>query len=84
MKVTDTEFQQNVGRFQDVALRRPVTITKNNRDHVVLLAAEEYKRLLKRSRAVLLAGELSDDVLASIARTEMPAGREALNAELDD
>jgi prevent-host-death family protein len=84
MKVTATEFQQNVGRFQDAALRRPITITKNNRDHVVLLAAEEYKRLLKRSRAVLLAGELSDDVLAAIARTEMPAGREELNAELDD
>ena len=84
MKVTATEFQQNAGRFQDAARHRPVTITKNNRDHVVLLAAEEYKRLVKRSRAVLLAGELSDDVLAAIERADMPAGREELNAELDD
>jgi hypothetical protein len=29
MKVTSTEFQQNVGRYQDAALRAPVTITKN-------------------------------------------------------
>ena len=31
MKVTSTEFQQNVGRYQDAALQSPVAITKNGR-----------------------------------------------------
>ncbi|TIS49717.1 MAG: type II toxin-antitoxin system Phd/YefM family antitoxin, partial [Mesorhizobium sp.] len=37
MRVTSTEFQQNVGRFQDAAQRAPVAITKNGRTHTVLL-----------------------------------------------
>ncbi len=37
MKVTSTEFQQNVGRFQDAAQQAPVVITKRDRPHTVLV-----------------------------------------------
>lgn len=82
MRISSTEFQQNVGRYQDTALRQPVVVTKNGRDHVVILSAEDYKQLRQRSREVLLAGALSDDELEAVARAEMPAGRDHLNDEL--
>ena len=37
MKVTSTDFQQNVGRYQDAAQQAPVAITKNGRTHTVLV-----------------------------------------------
>lgn len=44
-KVTATEFQQNVGKYNDIAMREPVVITKQNRETLVLLSIEDYRRL---------------------------------------
>jgi len=43
--VTSTEFQQNVGKYNDMAMREPVVITKQNREALVLLSVEDYKRM---------------------------------------
>jgi prevent-host-death family protein len=43
--VTSAEFQRNIGTYQDIALIKPVTITKNGRERTVLISAEEYARL---------------------------------------
>ena len=32
MKISSTEFHNNVGRYQDAALTEPVIITKNGRE----------------------------------------------------
>jgi prevent-host-death family protein len=45
MKVTSTEFQQNVGRYQDAALTEPVIITKNGRDKNVLISAAAFDQV---------------------------------------
>jgi prevent-host-death family protein len=39
MKITSTEFQQNIEHYQEAALQAPVTITKNGRPHTVLMSA---------------------------------------------
>ena len=57
--VSAAEFHRNVGLYQDIALTRPVTITKNGREWTVLLSAHEYARLKRRDRRVIAAGELS-------------------------
>lgn len=72
MKVTSTEFQQNVGRFQDVALRDPVTITKNGRDHSVLVSADFFKAVLA-GRLARRVEVLHDETIRAIAQAEVPA-----------
>ena len=52
-KVSLTEFQNNVQRYEDQALTEPVTITEDGRDRLVLLSAEEYARLKRRDRRVV-------------------------------
>lgn len=47
MKIISTEFQQNVGRYQDAALSEPVIITKNGRDKTVLISAAAFETLVK-------------------------------------
>jgi prevent-host-death family protein len=69
--VTAAEFQRHFGRYQDEALTQPVAITRNGRERVVMISIDEYRRLKRRDREVLWAGELSDADLAAIACTEM-------------
>jgi prevent-host-death family protein len=46
--VTAAEFQRNIGTYQDIALTKAVTITKNGRERTVLISAQEYERLKRR------------------------------------
>jgi prevent-host-death family protein len=83
-KVTAREFHRALGEISDRALREPVIITKQGRDHLVLLSAEEYKRLKRRDRQVYLTGELPDDLLALISTSEMDPSHNHLNRLLDE
>ena len=51
-------------------------------DDGVVISTEEYRRLRRRAREVLRAGELSDAELESIANTEMDQRHQHLDREL--
>ncbi|MBY4893135.1 type II toxin-antitoxin system prevent-host-death family antitoxin [Rhodobacteraceae bacterium N5(2021)] len=44
-RVSATEFKNNIGAFSDAAMDQPVIITSHQRDRLVLMSAEEYRRL---------------------------------------
>ena len=69
-RITSREFQRNFGRFQDEALRAPLSITRNGRDCLVLLSVEEYARLKRRDREALYVEELPDADIEAIHRAE--------------
>ena len=71
-RVTSREFQRNFGRFQDEALKAPLSITPNGRERLVILSAEEYTRLKRRDRQAIAVENLSD----------AEGGREALVAPI--
>lgn len=72
MKITATEFQQNVGLYQDEAMKAPVTITKNGRERMVLMSMDLFNALLK-GRVVRRIEDLDDATIEAIARAEVPA-----------
>lgn len=80
--VSSSEFIRNVGRYQDRAQQEPVMVTKHSREHTVLLSAEEYRRLCKRTRIVRRTEDLSEAEIAAISRAEVPPGHERLDDEL--
>jgi prevent-host-death family protein len=84
MKVSTADFIKNYGTLADRALREPVTVTKNGRDRLVVLSAEEYARLKRRDRRVVRTGELSDEDVARIAKAEVPAEHAHLDEDLKD
>lgn len=49
MKVSSTEFQQNVGLYQKTALTQPVIITSYGRSQTVLISAAVFE-VLSRGR----------------------------------
>ena len=83
-RITASEFQKAFGAMSDAALRRPVTITKQGRDHLVVLAAEEYEKLRKGERRAFAAGELPEEWVNQLRVTKMDARHEHLNALLED
>ncbi|HUN24909.1 MAG TPA: type II toxin-antitoxin system prevent-host-death family antitoxin [Steroidobacteraceae bacterium] len=82
--VTSAEFHRNIGMYQDIALRKAVSITKNGRERTVLISAEEYARLKRRDRRVVAAGELMDRQVAALRQAKVPDQHADLDRELED
>jgi len=82
--VTAAEFHRNVGVYQDMALIRPVAITKNGRERTVLLSAAEFHRLRRRDRRVVAAGDLTDREVKAIRAAKVPEEHAHLDTELKD
>ena len=82
MRVTTADFIKHYGRLADRALSEPLTITKNGHDRLVVLSADEYERLKRRDRRVVIAGELTDAEVALVAAAEVPAEHAHLDDEL--
>ena len=81
-RITSREFQRNFWRFQDEALRAPLSITRNGRERLVLLSVEEYARLKRRDREALLVEELSEAEIEAIRRAEPSADAAQFDHEL--
>jgi len=71
-KVTSTEFQNNIGRYQDAAQTGPVTITKNGRPHTVLISASFFETVIK-GRIAQRVEDLDDATIDAIAKAEVPS-----------
>ena len=84
MRVTTVEFIKGYGALADKALTEPVTITKNGRERLVVVSAEEYERLRRRDRRAFRAEELSEADVALIAIGEMAREHAHLEEELGD
>jgi prevent-host-death family protein len=82
--VTAAEFHRNVGVYQDIALTKPVAITKNGRERTVLLSAEEFHRLKRRDRRIIAAGDLSEDLVEALRAARVPEEHSHLDHELKD
>jgi len=61
-RVSATEFKNNIGAFSDAAMTEPVIITSHQRDRLVLLSADEYRRITGTSEG------LSDEDRARMRR----------------
>jgi prevent-host-death family protein len=81
-KVSTAELVRNFGPLADKALTAPLTITKNGRDRLVLLSTEEYARLKRRDREVVLPGQLTAEERAAIGAAEVAAEHSDLDQEL--
>lgn len=72
MEVTSAEFKTRFGYYREVAQREPVAVTAHGRPSVVVISAEEYRRLKdqnKKPRAAYI-WELDDEELEILANSE--------------
>lgn len=73
VKITSAKLQRQFGRFRDMARREPVSVTHHGRDDLVVLSAEEYKRLKSYDdRQSLHAWELPEEAIQALETVEVP------------
>jgi PHD/YefM family antitoxin component YafN of YafNO toxin-antitoxin module len=72
LKISAAEFQRNIGRYQDLALREPVAVTRNRRDGTVLISTDEYRRLKRRDREVLGLDHFTEADVAALKASRAP------------
>jgi prevent-host-death family protein len=82
LSIPAAEFQRNIGRYQDIALRQPVAVTRNGRESTVLLSTEEYLRLKRRDRQVLGLGDFTDADIAALEAARPPEDAKAFDSEI--
>jgi prevent-host-death family protein len=73
VKITAAELQKQFGRYREVAIREPVSITHHGRESLVMLSADEYRRLKALdSRNAVRPWELPDDLALAIETATPP------------
>ena len=60
VKVTAAEFHRNIDAYQDMALTKVVTITKNGRDRKVIAAGDLSERHVAALRAAKVPDQYAD------------------------
>jgi prevent-host-death family protein len=63
---TAGEIVREFSHYSDMALARPVVVTKNGRPRNVLISVEEYERLKQRDQLAFRAAETPEHFLADI------------------
>jgi len=81
MDVTAAEFQKKFGYYRQAAQREPIAVTSHGQPSVVLVSAEEYKRLKAHDRRTGYAWEMDDEELAATLEAQPPTEAEAFNHE---
>ncbi len=59
--VNGSKFAKQFGRYRTVAHREPVSVTSHGNEDLVVISADEYKRLKSRDQTALFAWELNED-----------------------
>jgi prevent-host-death family protein len=80
--VPSADFQRKIGHYQDRALVEPVIVTRNGRERLVLLSADEYRRLKRRDREVLRVEDFTKADLEALRKAEPPPEAAALDHEV--
>ncbi len=79
---TSADFQRKIGHYQDRALVEPVMVTRNGRERVVLISADEFKRLKRRDRRVMGLEDFTEADLRAIRNAEPSAAAAAFDHEV--
>jgi prevent-host-death family protein len=82
LTVSAAEFQRNFGRYQDEAVKQPVSITGNGRDRLIVVSVDEYQRLKQQDRAAFKTHDLSEADISPITEGVMDPRHNHLNAAL--
>ena len=71
-RVTSAELRKNLGQTINRARFEPIMVTQHDRNHVVILAAEEYSLLLQAARKARLTTSLTNKEIDHAALAVVP------------
>ena len=66
IKASAGDVVRQFSHYSDVALKRPVIVTKNGRPRNVIISVEEYDRLKSRDQRAFLAENSPEEFIADL------------------
>ena len=84
VRISEGECQRHWDRIQAMVTAEPVTITREGRDRMVLMSAEEYSRLKRRDRQVMTLDDFTDEDIAALEEVRAPSEAAAFNHEVTE
>lgn len=82
VKVTAAELQKQFGLYREIAIKEPVSVTHHGRESLVILSADEYKRLKSfDTREAIYPWELPEELAEALATAEPPEFTKQFNRE---
>jgi len=69
--ISSSEFRGEIDRFLDAAQREPVFVDADGRQQVVVISAEEFRRLENSDWRHLFAGKSRDEIMEAIKTAAM-------------
>jgi PHD/YefM family antitoxin component YafN of YafNO toxin-antitoxin module len=82
--ITSAELRRQFTRCRELALKEPVSVTHNGRESLVVLSADEFKRLKALdAREAFYAWELPQDLTDALETAEPPAFTARFDHELE-
>ena len=81
---TSAAVQKDFARFKDLAKREPVVVTQHGRPAVVIVAAEEYRRLTELDRRARRLDARSDVEIEEMLAAGIPADHQYSIADIPD
>lgn len=70
LEVSAKQVASKFGYYTDEAMLRPVGIQRHGSTRIVMISLNEYERLLRRDRQVILTENLDEDTLEAIRAAE--------------
>ncbi len=72
--ITSTDLRRQFGRCRELALKGPVLVTDHGQESLVVLSADEFKRLRALdTRRAFYSWELPEDLAQALEEAEPPA-----------
>ena len=71
--ITSADLQKKFGLYREMALKEPISVTHHGRENLVVMAADEFKRLKALdTRRPFYVWELPDDLAVALEAAEPP------------
>jgi PHD/YefM family antitoxin component YafN of YafNO toxin-antitoxin module len=84
MTITSVDLRKQFGRCRELALKQPVLVTHHGHETLVVLSAEEFKRLKALdTRQAFYSWELTEDLAQALNESEPPAFTSQFDQELE-
>jgi prevent-host-death family protein len=84
LKVSAAEFQRNIGKYQDMALREPIAVTRNGREGTILISADDYRDLLQNYRKVMRLEDFTEKDIRAIENARPSEEAKAFDHEVEN
>lgn len=84
LEVSAKQVASKFGYYTDEAMLRPVGIQRHGSTRIVMISLNEYERLLRRDRQVILTEDLDEETLDAIRNAEPGERSRAAGRRLAD